>query len=63
MAEKLSQQVSLRLSDQQRAAIRAKLREMRRGHPNPQSVTEADAHRALLDEAAELALRQGGAAA
>lgn len=53
MASKLlSQQVSLRLSEAQRTAIREKLEEMRRDHPRPETVTEADAHRALLDEAA-----------
>lgn len=58
MAEQpLSQQVSLRLSEGQRRAIREKLEEMRRGHPAPEKVTEADAHRALLDEAAAAAKR------
>ncbi len=53
MAEQtLSQQVSLRISEAQRRAIRDKLEEMRRDHPRPETVTEADAHRALLDEAA-----------
>lgn len=53
MASKLlSQQVSLRLSEAQRTAIREKLEEMRRDHPRPETVTEADAHRALLGEAA-----------
>lgn len=47
----LCHQVSLRISDEQRAAVRTKLREMRSGHLDPNSVTEADAHRALLDEA------------
>lgn len=54
MARRLSQQVCLRLSDMQRAAIREKLEEMRRGLPDPLTVTEADAHRALLDEAARI---------
>lgn len=50
--DKLRHQVSLRLSEHQRKLIREKLEEMRRDHPRPETVTEADAHRALLDEAA-----------
>lgn len=46
----LSQQISLRISDEHRARIRAKLEELRRASDDPDSVTEADAARALLAE-------------
>lgn len=47
----LCHQVSLRLSDEQKRAIRAKLADLRQQSDDPDSITEADAHRALLDEA------------
>ncbi|MFA5702876.1 MAG: hypothetical protein WC982_05085 [Advenella sp.] len=55
----LCHQVSLRISDEHKRAIRVKLEELRSEHPYPTTVTEADAHRALLDEAkARLAATQ-----
>ena len=47
----LSQQMSLRLSDRHRELIRDKLEELRRGSDEPEKVTEADAARALIEEA------------
>lgn len=55
--DKLRHQVSLRLSEYQRKLIREKLEEMRRGHPEPEKLTEADAHRALLEAAAQTEAR------
>ena len=47
----LSQQMSLRLSDLHRGLIRGKLETLRRESPEPEKVTEADAARALIEEA------------
>lgn len=47
----LCHQVSLRISDEHKRAIRQKLLEMKSRAADPEAVTEADAHRALLDEA------------
>lgn len=50
----LSQQMSLRLSDQHRELIRDKLEELRRLSDEPAKVTEADAVRALIEEASRI---------
>ena len=47
----LSQQMSLRLSGRHRELIRGKLEELRRVSDEPEKVTEADAARALIEEA------------
>ena len=47
----LSQQMSLRLSDAHRDLIRGMLESLRRESPDPEKVTEADAVRALIEEA------------
>ena len=47
----LSQQMSLRLSDAHRDLIREKLESLRRQSADPEKVTEADAVRALIEEA------------
>jgi hypothetical protein len=47
----LSQQMSLRLSDRHRELIRGKLEELRQVSDKPEKVTEADAARALIEEA------------
>lgn len=47
----MCQQMSLRLSDELRAIIRTKLDELKSNSPNPKSVSEADAARALIAEA------------
>lgn len=52
----LSQQMSLRLSDRHRELIRGKLEELRRVSDEPEKVTEADAARALIEEAGGRAL-------
>lgn len=54
----LCHQVSLRLSDEHKRAIRSKLAELKQTSPDPDSVTEADAHRALLDEATRAAKQE-----
>lgn len=57
----LSQQMSLRLSDRHRELIRGKLEELRRGSDEPEKVTEADAARALIEEAGSRYRQQPGA--
>lgn len=47
----LSQQMSLRLSQTHRELIRGKLESLRRDSKEPEKVTEADAARALIEEA------------
>jgi len=53
----LSQQMSLRLSDRHRELIRGKLESLRRESPDPEKVTEADAVRALIEEAGRQPVR------
>lgn len=48
----LTQQVSLRVSEEHRSILRRKLEEMRRESRDPDRVTEADAARAIIEEAA-----------
>lgn len=48
----LTQQVSLRVSEEHRSILRRKLEEMRQQSRDPDRVTEADAVRAIIEEAA-----------
>lgn len=48
----LSQQMSLRVSEDHRRILREKLEELRARSPEPDKVTEADAARAIIEEAA-----------
>ncbi|ATS92268.1 hypothetical protein P9A54_gp77 [Xanthomonas phage vB_Xar_IVIA-DoCa10] len=48
----LNQQMSLRVSEDHRRILRGKLEEMRAHSPEPEKVTEADAARAIIEEAA-----------
>ncbi|UIS24805.1 hypothetical protein P9A53_gp76 [Xanthomonas phage vB_Xar_IVIA-DoCa6] len=48
----LNQQMSLRVSEDHRRILRGKLEEMRARSPEPEKVTEADAARAIIEEAA-----------
>jgi hypothetical protein len=52
MSAPLTQQVSLRVSEDHRRILRDKLQELRRTAPEPDRVTEADAARAIIEEAA-----------
>lgn len=47
----LTQQVSLRVSEEHRSILRRKLEELRASSPQPDRVTEADAARAIIEEA------------
>lgn len=51
----LCQQMSLRLSDRHRELIRRKLEELRASSQDSERVTEADAARALIEEAGSMA--------
>ncbi|URA07053.1 hypothetical protein P9A47_gp85 [Xanthomonas phage Elanor] len=44
--------MSLRVSEEHRNILRRKLEEMRATSPEPERVTEADAARAIIEEAA-----------
>jgi len=57
----LCHQVSLRLSDKHKQAIRSKLAELKQSSQDPDSVTEADAHRALLEDAARVTKQEAPA--
>ena len=48
----LSQQMSLRVSEDHRRILRQKLEELRANSQDPDKVTEADAARAIIEEAA-----------
>lgn len=48
----LSQQMSLRVSEDHRRILREKLEELRARSQEPDKVTEADAARAIIEEAA-----------
>ncbi len=48
----LSQQMSLRVSEDHRRILRQKLEELRARSQDPEKVTEADAARAIIEEAA-----------
>lgn len=48
----LTQQVSLRVSEDHRRILREKLEELRARSAEPDRVTEADAARAIIEEAA-----------
>lgn len=48
----LNQQMSLRVSEDHREVVRSKLEEMRRQAPDPDKVSEADAVRKIIEEAA-----------
>lgn len=48
----LSQQMSLRVSEDHRRILREKLEELRAKSQEPDKVTEADAARAIIEEAA-----------
>lgn len=48
----LSQQMSLRVSEDHRRILREKLEELRARSQEPEKVTEADAARAIIEEAA-----------
>lgn len=52
----LCQQMSLRLSDEQRDFIRLKMEQLRRDSDSPERVTEAEAARHIIEEAR---LREG----
>ncbi|USN14455.1 hypothetical protein DONNERLITTCHEN_00540 [Janthinobacterium phage vB_JliS-Donnerlittchen] len=47
----LCQQMSLRLSDEQRDFIRLKMEQLRRDSDSPEKVTEAEAARHIIEEA------------
>lgn len=52
MSAPLTQQVSLRVSEDHRRILREKLEELRAKSREPDKVTEADAARAIIEEAA-----------
>lgn len=52
MSAPLTQQVSLRVSEDHRRILREKLEQLRASSPQPERVTEADAARAIIEEAA-----------
>lgn len=52
MSAPLTQQVSLRVSEDHRRILRQKLEELRARSAEPERVTEADAARAIIEEAA-----------
>ncbi|MCK9468868.1 hypothetical protein P9A44_gp70 [Xanthomonas phage vB_Xar_IVIA-DoCa5] len=56
----LCRQMSLRLSDRHRELIRSKLEELKSQSQDPEKVTEADAARALIEEAGKACRQEVG---